>query len=146
MGKFIVYTRESLAIFETTWSRGVSGDPQEFSKIMSRIVPLPKKELAEKKHFRNWLWILVKGNENKCKSIDKLRKSLKNDVLEYVWFASQIQIVFEALNFEVHPESLLKTKYVSKEEFLVCAAETFQSERRLAIERYIENVMFAEYV
>jgi hypothetical protein len=94
-------------------------DDQYFAEIqkLRGLEDFRRSDLLWNKHSKKWLWILLFGDEEKCRQIDTLRTYLKRDVKRYTWFANQAQKMLELLSDDNHLEGrVLDIKYLKKDQ------------------------------
>lgn len=114
-------------------------DPNKFAETASKFTNYTKEELNDKTHFRAWLHILLSGNSDKFPGIERLRVALGRDHKKYVWFATQMQAIFDVLCDDVHGKSPLEIRHMKRENFRQYV-NFFTRDIRDALITFLENV------
>ncbi|XP_065202914.1 uncharacterized protein LOC135833174 [Planococcus citri] len=114
--QFILISRNKIVFIEDHYCKGAPENDDEFRQKIKedeRFKNIPDNDISCKKHAKKWLWMLVKGNAKIFTQLNDLRKRLNDNADQFIWFAEQIQGIFDVFNDNVHSaSSLLDPKHL----------------------------------
>ena len=103
---------------ENRYVVGMPGNDQKFLakfRAKKEFDKFANQMLLGRKHFRQWLWLLVFGDETVFTQLSAIREFLHHNPDEYVWFATNVQGLFDLLSDDNHTEGReLDMKFVKK--------------------------------
>ena len=112
----------------------------DYVRAMQKKHPnIVEREIAGRKHFKIWLWMLVFTDKKKSIQIEDLRNLLGGDLNQFVWFATQIQTLYSVLSDEDHKEAnLLNVKFMNKNNIDHCL-QFLQHDLRKAMYLFLKS-------